>query len=239
MAPTIVDQQYQIASVESLKPHPLNPNQGDVEFISASLEQTGFWGAILVQEGTDHIIAGEHRWLAAKEKGLDQVPVLVLDVDDARALEIMAMDNRSRDRATWDDQATYDLLKTVEEARLPAHGFDVEDLNTLRSIYGGDDTPKPQAAPAKPAAVPQPKPASSDSGKPVPNQPDTTYTVATADSKPAAPTPVQIQLQLTPGQHDELVAAVQELQPRLGTKGVTETVYAAVLTLAAGDGDGG
>ncbi len=42
------------------------------------------------------IIAGERRWRAAREAGLVEVPVIVLEFDDREAMEIALVDNLQR-----------------------------------------------------------------------------------------------------------------------------------------------
>lgn len=66
---------------DSLKPNPWNPNKQS-EFVfekeKNSITQFGFVVPIIVREtakGRYEIIDGEHRWRAAKELGMKQVPV--------------------------------------------------------------------------------------------------------------------------------------------------------------------
>lgn len=75
-------QSYALVNVEVLNPHPDNPRQGDVDAIADSIEQNGFFGAIVAQRSTGYVPAGNHRLLAAKRQGLTEVPVVWLDVDD-------------------------------------------------------------------------------------------------------------------------------------------------------------
>jgi hypothetical protein len=67
--------------IETLKPNPWNPNkQSDFVFEKElnSIRQFGFVVPIIVREaskGKYEIIDGEHRWKAAKELGMTQVPI--------------------------------------------------------------------------------------------------------------------------------------------------------------------
>ena len=56
--------------------------------------------------GKFEIIAGERRWLAAQKAGLNEVPVVVLDIDDQKSLEIAIVENIQRQD-----------LNVVEEAK--------------------------------------------------------------------------------------------------------------------------
>jgi ParB-like chromosome segregation protein Spo0J len=132
----VLPQQYENVRLDQLKPHPDNPNRGDVGVIAESLEENGFFGALLVQASTRYIIAGEHRYHAARDKGLTELPALVLDVDDDRARRILLVDNRTAQRARWDDEA---LLAVLEElATAPAGvagtGFTASELEDLAGV---------------------------------------------------------------------------------------------------------
>jgi ParB-like chromosome segregation protein Spo0J len=129
----VVVQTYTSMPIAELKPHPDNPRKGDMRVLRESLEQNDFYGAPLVQKSTGFILAGKHRWMAAKEKGLKRLPVIVLDVDDARARRIMLVDNRSNDIAGYDDEKLKALLQaTSEQAKsLLGTGFGQLDLAKL------------------------------------------------------------------------------------------------------------
>ena len=46
--------------------------------------------------GKYEIVAGERRWIAAQKAGLNEVPIIVLDVDDQKTLEIAIIENVQR-----------------------------------------------------------------------------------------------------------------------------------------------
>jgi ParB family chromosome partitioning protein len=73
--------------------------------------------------GTFELVAGERRWRAAKLAGLDQVPALVQDRDDATSLEVALVENMARED-----------LNPVEEARAVAAL--VEELGLTREAVG-------------------------------------------------------------------------------------------------------
>ena len=73
--------------------------------------------------GTFELVAGERRWRAAKLAGLDHVPALVQDRDDATTLEVALVENMARED-----------LNPVEEARAVA-GL-VEELGLTREAVG-------------------------------------------------------------------------------------------------------
>jgi hypothetical protein len=89
----------------------------------------GFYGAVIAQRSTGHIIAGEHRWRAARQKRLAAVPVFWLDVDDDRALRILLADNRTNDTAGYDEEILAELLKGMDD--LAGTGWDDDALAKL------------------------------------------------------------------------------------------------------------
>lgn len=129
----IISTEVENVPIEVLHPHPKNSRQGNVGAIMQSIEANGFFGAILAQRGSNTILAGYHRWEAAKQLGYKVVPVMFVAVDDDRALRIVLADNKTSDEASYD---TAGLVKTlselVEETRdLDGTGYSEEELQDL------------------------------------------------------------------------------------------------------------
>ena len=104
---------YELVKVERLVPHPENPRRGNVDAVVESIRTNGFYGALVVQRSTRHVLAGNHRLLAARQLGMDEDPVAWVDCDDERARRILVADNRSSDLAVWDDEALADRKSVV------------------------------------------------------------------------------------------------------------------------------
>lgn len=66
--------------IQWLKHHPRNANKGDVDAIKKSLAVNGWYGSVVVNQKTNHILAGNHRVMAAKALGWSSVPVTWIDV---------------------------------------------------------------------------------------------------------------------------------------------------------------
>src|SRR5205814_2146290 len=76
-----------------------------------------------VAGGTYEIVAGERRWRAAQLAGLERIPAVVRDHDDAASLEVALVENMARED-----------LNPVEEARAVAAL--VEELGLSREAVG-------------------------------------------------------------------------------------------------------
>lgn len=118
--------------INDVEPHPANPRKGDVDAIVKSIRANGFYGSIVVQASTNRILAGNHRWQAAKKIGMTSIPVMFVDVDDVAARKILLADNRTSDFATYDNDELARLLKSViADDNLIGTGFDANDLDKL------------------------------------------------------------------------------------------------------------
>jgi ParB-like chromosome segregation protein Spo0J len=136
---------YQIEWVplSAVKEHPQNPRIGEVEKIKASIEENDFYTPIVAQRISGYILIGNHRWKAAKEVGLKEIPVIFHDVSDIRAKAIMLSDNRSSDKSRYRDDALIELLDELAEMdELEASLFTEDELDALKGIDDGyDDMP--------------------------------------------------------------------------------------------------
>src|SRR6516225_797950 len=102
-SPTVLAQEFGAVPVGELVEHPENPRRGNVEVIAESIAGNGFFGSLIVQRSTHHVLVGNHRLAAARQLGMATVPVLWVDVDDDRARRILVADNRTAELASWDD----------------------------------------------------------------------------------------------------------------------------------------
>jgi ParB family chromosome partitioning protein len=106
--------------IEHLKPNPRNPRRifADTELdeLSQSIRERGIIQPIVVRSSPDggksfEIIAGERRWRASQRAGLHEVPIVVLEVTDAEALELAIIENIQRaDLNPLEEAAGYQAL---------------------------------------------------------------------------------------------------------------------------------
>ena len=82
----------QMIAVDSLIPNPGQPRQAfeAIDELVASIKEVGVLEPLLVRNSTQgfQIISGERRYRAALEAGLEDLPCMVLDVDEAQMLTI-------------------------------------------------------------------------------------------------------------------------------------------------------
>ena len=137
--PPVISQEYEQVSVDRIKPHSRNVNQGDQGKIYQSIQDNGFYGACVVQRSTRLILAGSHRWEAAKQAGMPAVPVIWADVDDDAALRIMLSDNATARAGNDNPDALAELLAELAgtDRGLSGTGFDGDDLDTLLNDLAG------------------------------------------------------------------------------------------------------
>lgn len=110
--------------VDRLQPYSRNArthSDAQISKIAASMTEFGFTSPILV-DSSDGIIAGHGRLMAAKQLGMTEVPVVVLDylTDEQRRAYILA-DNRLALDAGWDEE-----MLAAELAQLQEDGFDLD-----------------------------------------------------------------------------------------------------------------
>ena len=130
--------------ISDLTPHPANPRQGDVGLVSQLIQQNGWYGSLLVQRSTRHILVGNHRYKAAKALGMTTLPVEWFHGDDEQALRILAGDNGATDAASYDEPLLASLLQHLAHTPIGLTGTgktgdDLDDL--LRSINQPTSTP--------------------------------------------------------------------------------------------------
>ena len=122
--------------IADLQPNKYQPrtifDEEKIMELSSSIKENGVIQPIAVrpnsyQPGKYEIVAGERRWLAAQKAGLNEVPVIVLEIDDKKSLEIAIVENIQRQD-----------LNAIEEAKgyqrlIKEFGYDHEKISKFMS----------------------------------------------------------------------------------------------------------
>jgi ParB family chromosome partitioning protein len=89
--------------VDQLRPNPNQPrkafDQAALDELASSLKSSGLIQPVVVRRvGTAYeLIAGERRWRAARQAGLERIPAIVREATDAEALELGLVENLIRE----------------------------------------------------------------------------------------------------------------------------------------------
>ena len=100
-------------------------DEASLEELTDSIRSRGIIQPIIVRSSSGNkyeIIAGERRWLAAQRAGLHEVPVVIVEADDKKALEFGIVENVQRND-----------LNSIEEAEgykrlIDEFGYDQEQV---------------------------------------------------------------------------------------------------------------
>lgn len=94
---------YKLLPIHKVEPNRNQPRQDfdeeELESLAESLATHGVLQPLTVREldsGYYQIIAGERRWRAARMAGLTEVPVVVIEADDQKAMELALIENLQR-----------------------------------------------------------------------------------------------------------------------------------------------
>ena len=94
---------YQMLPVYKIEPNPDQPRKDfDEEELQSLSESIALHGLVqpltvrLMESGYYQIIAGARRWRASRMAGLSEVPVVVLEADDKKAMELALIENLQR-----------------------------------------------------------------------------------------------------------------------------------------------
>lgn len=94
---------YQLLPIYKVEPNPNQPRQDfDEEELQALADSISTHGVVqpltvrLTSSGYYQIIAGERRWRAARLAGLAEIPAIIIEADDKKAMELALIENLQR-----------------------------------------------------------------------------------------------------------------------------------------------
>lgn len=94
---------YQLLPIHKVEPNRSQPRQDfdeeELQSLSESIALHGVLQPLTVRQlpsGYYQIIAGERRWRAARMAGLSEVPVVVIEADDKKTMELALIENLQR-----------------------------------------------------------------------------------------------------------------------------------------------
>lgn len=94
---------YRLLPIYKIEPNPSQPRRDfapeELEELSDSISLHGLIQPLtvrLTESGYYQIIAGERRWRASRMAGLTEVPVVIVEADDRRAMELALIENLQR-----------------------------------------------------------------------------------------------------------------------------------------------
>lgn len=136
-----LDAAAEYMSPAKLKPWKGNPRKNDgepVDRVAASITRFGFGAPIVARKANLEIIAGHTRWKAAKQLGLERVPVRLLDVSEKDAHTLALADNRYTELTPW-DASLADVLAGFDGIDAAFMGWTEADIKRLAAhvIDGG------------------------------------------------------------------------------------------------------
>jgi ParB-like chromosome segregation protein Spo0J len=124
-------------AISSLESYPSNPRRGDIDAIATSLKAHGQYRPIVVQYGTNYILAGNHTYKAAKKLGWKKIKITYVDCDEPTARKMVLADNRLTDLASYNEPLLKSLLTALPE--LEGTGFTQSEVESLDRLISGED----------------------------------------------------------------------------------------------------
>ena len=157
--------EYKKIAVKDIKPNEWNPNKMTDRMMTHLLEEYKRIGCVqpILINKKNIIIDGEHRWKAAKEFGLKEIPCIQVDMDE-RDAKITTV-NMNQIKGEVDPLKLADLLISLEDdfnvkevgEMLRMNEFEIDTLKMLKNLPEAEitieETPTPTVAQDKTIAT--------------------------------------------------------------------------------------
>jgi ParB/RepB/Spo0J family partition protein len=126
--------QVQDLEIEKLHPWENNPRKNDhaVNAVAESIRSFGFNVPILCDQNMT-VITGHTRWKAAQKLGLEKVPVIIIEMTDAKRRAFAIADNKTAEIADWDFPKLREVLEELrlEDIDIKSMGLSDEEIEQI------------------------------------------------------------------------------------------------------------
>jgi len=136
MREPVADIRVEMRPIDALIPYANNAKRhtdAQVAQIAASIREFG-WGAPILVDGQNNVIAGHGRLLAARKLGIVDVPVVPMaHLTDIQRRALILADNKIGENASWDDELLGIELTALKDAGvdLSITGFTADEWDAL------------------------------------------------------------------------------------------------------------
>lgn len=132
--------------VSDIQPNEYNPNkqsEHDFDLLKRSMTDDGFTQPVIVQKSSMRIVDGEHRWKAARELGINPIPVVLVEMSDEQMKVATLRHNRARGEHDIElEAAVLRDLQALGAGDWAQAGLGMDDLEWERML---EDIPAPEA----------------------------------------------------------------------------------------------
>lgn len=147
---TLQSLEIEYVTPDSIYPNAYNPNrqsEREFELLCSSMLEDGFTTPVLVHKATREIVDGEHRWRAAQQLGLKEIPVVFVDMTNEQMRISTLRHNRAR--GAEDIEMTVKILQDLRELGALDHAVDSLGISDREMAGLLDDLPAPEALAAE------------------------------------------------------------------------------------------
>lgn len=123
--------------IEELIPYEKNPRDNDkaVKYVAKSIKEFGFKVPIIIDKDNT-IVTGHTRWKAAKELGLEEVPVIMADdLSEEQIKAFRLADNKVSEASSWNKSLLDEELEGILNINMEDFGFDLDEKTDLGNPY--------------------------------------------------------------------------------------------------------
>lgn len=127
--------------IDDLIPYDNNPRKNDeaVEKVAESIREFGFKVPVIIDKD-NIIIAGHTRVRAAKELGLDTIPVIIADdLTEEQVRAFRLADNKVSEFSAWDFSKLEEELLNISDIDMTEFGFEEIDKVNLDDFFSDEE----------------------------------------------------------------------------------------------------